>query len=55
MFISITHFDMQGTDNFRILITTINTMGKPEDTKRFDKKTNYDGKWFQVGYLKIPN
>ena len=56
MFISIADFDMKETDDSYILITLIDARGKPEETKRFDKKTNYDyGKWVQVGYLKIPN
>ena len=56
MFISIAHFDMKETDDSYILITLIDAIGKPEETKRFDKKTNYDyGKWIQVGFLNIPN
>ena len=36
-------------DSAQILITVIDLMGKPEETKRFDKKTNYEyGKWVQV-------
>ena len=47
MFISITNFEMEETDNSHILITLIDSMGQPEDTKRFDK-TNYDiEKWIQ--------
>ena len=50
MFISIIDFDMKETDDSaQILITVIDSMGKPEETKRFDKKTNYEyGKWVQV-------
>ena len=55
MFISITDFDMEETDDSYILIRVINSMGKPEETKRFDKKTNNDWKWIQVGYLKTTN
>ena len=52
MFISITDFDMEKTDYAHILITLIDGMGEPEETKRFDKKTNYDfGKWIQVGFF----
>ena len=51
MFISITDFEMEKTDNSHILITLIDSMGQPEETKRFDK-TNYDsGKWIQDGLL----
>ena len=52
MFISITDFDNEETDDSHILITLIDAMGKPEDTKRFNRRTNYDGKWIQVGYFK---
>ena len=49
MFISITDFEMEETDNSHILITLIDSMGQPEETKRFDK-TNYDSeKWIQDG------
>ena len=51
MFISITDFDMVETDDSHILITSIDAMGEPEETKKFDK-SNYDyGKWNQAGYL----
>ena len=52
MFISVTNFDLAETDDSsHILITVIDGMNKPEDTKRFDRKTNDDyGKWIQVGY-----
>ena len=54
MFISITDFNKRETDDSHILITVIDAMGQPEETKRFDKKTiNEDGKWIQVRYLKI--
>ena len=47
MFISITDFEMEETHNSHILITLIDSMGQPEETKRFDK---YDsGKWIQDG------
>ena len=43
-------------DSSHILITVIDEMGRPEETKRFDRKTSDDfGKWIQVGYLKIMN
>ena len=49
MFISITDFEMEETDNSHILITLIDSMGQPEETKKFDK-TNYDfQKWIQDG------
>ena len=49
MFISITDFEMEETDNSHVLITLIDSMGQPEETKRFDK-TNYDSeKWIQDG------
>ena len=45
---------MEKKDHFsHILITVIDSMGQPEETKRFDN-TNYDvEKWIQVGSLKI--
>ena len=54
MFISITDFVIDEDDDFsHILITVIDSMGRPEQTKRFDRKTNYyNGEWIQVGYLK---
>ena len=49
MFISIVDFDVDKTDDSYILITVIDSMGKPEETRRFDNKTHYDiGKWIQV-------
>ena len=52
MFISITDFDMEEADDSHILITLIDAMAQPEETKRFDKRTNYDyGKWIQVGHI----
>ena len=54
MFISITDFDMEEADDSHILITLIDAMAQPEETKRFDKRTNYDyGKWIQVGHKKM--
>ena len=52
MFISVTDFDLAEMDDFSyILITTIDAMNKPEEIKRFDRKTNIDyGKWIQVGF-----
>ena len=51
MFISITDFDTEETDDSHILVTLIDSMGQPEATKRFDR-TNYDvEKWIQDGYL----
>ena len=51
MFISITDFDMEETDDSYILITTIDSMGKPEEIKRFDKKRNSEyGEWIMLGY-----
>ena len=51
MFISITDFDMEESDDSsHILITVIDAMGKPEEKKRFDKKRNFEyGKWIQDG------
>ena len=51
MFIVIIDFDMKETDDSHILITSIDAMGQPEETKRFDKSNYNDGKWNQVGYL----
>jgi len=54
MFISITNLsskDTEETEDSHILITLIDSMGQPEETKRFDK-TNYDvEKWIQDGNL----
>ena len=51
MVISLTDFDADETDDPYILITLIDSMGQPEETKRLDK-TNYDvEKWIQDGYL----
>ena len=51
MFISITDFDIEKTDDSHILITLIDSMGQPEKTKRFDKINNDFGKWIQDGLL----
>ena len=52
MFISITDFDMEETDDSsHILITAIDSMGKPEEIKRFDEKRNSEyGEWIMLGY-----
>ena len=52
MFISITDFDTTETDDStHILITVINSMGKPEEIKRFNKKERSEyGIWIKVGY-----
>ena len=42
---------MEETDNSHILITLIDSMGQPEETKRFDKTNNDPGKWIQDGYF----
>ena len=51
MFILIIDFEMEETDNSHILITLIDSMGQPEETKRFDKINNDPGKWIQDGYF----
>ena len=51
LFISIRDFDTEETDDSQILITIIDSMGQPEETKIFDE-TNYDDeKWIQDGFL----
>ena len=51
MFIQIIDFDTEEMDDSHILITLIDSMGQPEETKRLDK-TNYDvGEWIQDGHL----
>ena len=55
MFISITNFDIAEKDDAHILITMIDAMGEPENTKRIDKTNYNDGQMIQVGYSKIPN
>ena len=55
MFIFIEDFVTDEVDDFsNILITVIDSMGKLEQPKRFDKKANYDDRgWIQDGYFKI--
>ena len=55
MFIFIKDFVTDEIDDFtNILITVIDSMGKLEQPKRFDRKTNYDYReWIQDGYFKI--
>ena len=52
MFFLITNFIIDEKDYLsNILITVIDSMGKPEHTKTFDQKTNYDNKkWIQDGH-----
>ena len=55
MFIFIKDFVTEEIDDFSsILVTMIDSMGKLEQPKRFDRKTNYDNRqWIQDGYFKI--
>ena len=57
MFIFIKDFVTEEIDDFsNILITVIDSMDKPGQSKRFDRKTNFDNKgWIQDGYFKINN
>ena len=51
LFISITDFDAEETDDSHIMISIMDSMGQTEGTKRFDQ-TNYDvEKWIQDGHL----
>ena len=52
MFISITDFALIETDDSsHILITVINSMGKPEEIKRFNKKEKFEyGIWIKFRY-----
>ena len=51
MFLSITDFDADETDDSHIMITIMDSMGQTQGTKRFDQ-TNYDvRKWIQDGFL----
>ena len=54
MFIFIKDFVTEEIDDFtNILITMIDSMGNLEQSKRFDRKTNYDSReWIQDGYFK---
>ena len=54
MFIFIKDFVTDEIDDFtNILITVIDSMGKLEQPRRFDRKTNYDNReWNQDGYFK---
>ena len=51
MFISITDFEIEETDNSHILITLIDSMGQPDETNIFDKTNNDFRKWIQDGYF----
>ena len=55
MFILIKDFVIDEFDDFtNFLITVIDSMGKLEQPRRFDTKTNYYNKgWIQDGYFKI--
>ena len=55
MFIFIKDFVTEEIDDFtNIMITAIDSMGNLEQSKRFDRKTNYDNsEWIQDGYFKI--
>ena len=55
MFIFIKEFVTEEIDDFsNLLVTVIGSMSELEQTKRFDRKTNYDNrKWIQDGYFKI--
>ena len=57
MFIFIKDFVTEEIDDFsNILITVIDSMDNPGQSKRFDRKTNFDNKgWIQDGYFKINN
>ena len=52
MFISITDLKMEETDDTtHILVMAIDSMGKPEEIKIFDKKRNFEyGVWIMLGY-----
>ena len=54
MFIFIMDFVTEEMDDFsNLLITVIDSMGNLEQSKRIDRKTNYDNKgWIQDGYYK---
>ena len=53
MSISIEDFDTEKSDNSsHVLVITIDSTGKLEETIRIDKKTNYVyRKWIQVGFF----
>ena len=51
LFISITDFDTDETDDSHILITLFDSMGQPEETKKLDKTNYYVEKWIQDWYL----
>ena len=55
MFIFIKDFVIDEFDDFtNILITVIDSMGNLEQSKRFDRRINYDNRgWIQDGYFKI--
>ena len=50
MFISITHLNIEATDNSTFFsVTPIDSMHNPEESIKFDIDSNYDnGKWIQV-------
>ena len=51
LFISITDFDTDETDDSHILITLFDSMGQLQETKKLDKTNYYVEKWIQDGYL----
>jgi len=51
LFISITDFDTDETDDSHILIRLFDSMGQPQETKKMDKTNYYVEKWIQDGYL----
>ena len=54
MFILIKDFVIEENDYLsQILITVIDSIGKPEQTIGFDKKTIYEREWIQDWYSKI--
>ena len=55
MFIFIKDFVTEEIDDFsHLLITVIDSVDGPEQSKRFDRKTNHNNKrWIQDGYFKI--
>ena len=55
MFIFIKDFVTEKIYDFsNLLITVINSVGEPEQSNRFYRKTNHNNKgWIQDGYFKI--
>ena len=55
MFISIKELNLEkADDNSHILITVLDEIGRPEQTRKFDNKIkDYSDKWIQARHLNV--